>query len=77
MKPEQTQGIMEALGSHMEAMRGHMGQALQVQEALHHNAMAQMHDAVKALSAPKRIIRDANGRVSGIEPAVQPSTGDT
>lgn len=70
MKPEHAQGIISALGSHMEALRGHIGQAMQVQEALHHNAMAQMHDAAKALSAPKRVIRDAHGRISGIEPVI-------
>lgn len=67
MKPEHAQEIISVLGNHMEALRGHIGQALQAQEALHHNAMAQMADAAKALSAPKRIVRGPDGKITGIE----------
>lgn len=68
IKPEHAQEIMNALGDRTQALQAHLKHSLQVQEAVHHSAMAQMSDVVKILSAPKRVIRDAHGRISGIEP---------
>lgn len=71
IKPEHAQEIMNALGDHTQALQTHLRHSLQAQENIHHNAMAQMNDAVKILSAPKRIIRDAHGRIAGIEPVIK------
>lgn len=68
------QEILNALGDHMHAVQEHLSNSLQTQAALHQDAMSKMGDTIKALAAPKRVIRGPDGRVSGIEPIMQPST---
>lgn len=68
------QNILDVLGQHMTAMAQHLNNSMQTQAALHQDAMNKMGDVVKTLAAPKRVIRGQDGRISGIEPVMQPST---
>lgn len=68
------QEIITALGDHMQNMQEQIGGALQAQATAHGDALAKMHDAMKAAAGPKRVIRGPDGRVSGVEPIMQPST---
>lgn len=68
------QEIISALGNHMQAIQQHLDATLQTQAAIHQDAMGRMGETIKALSAPKRVVRGQDGRIAGIEPVMQPGT---
>jgi len=65
-----TQAVNHIGQLHQQMTEAHQ-QALQHMQQSHIQMMQKMGEAVQAMNTPKRIIRGADGRISGIEPIQQ------